>query len=97
MTDIARFLIGIVGIMVILGSYQTIYLLNKHLSSKLIDGKRREIESDIKRYGTCCGNTESCTLEAKINDLKKQVELSLPETIVEIKGNAEDSEIKTKE
>jgi hypothetical protein len=70
MSDTVRYIIGIVGIMVLVGSYQAIYVLNKHLSSKFARDKQREIESDIKAYGSCCGSPESCTLPAKIESLK---------------------------
>jgi hypothetical protein len=56
--------------------YQSIYMLNKHISSR---SKQKTIEDDIRTYGTCCGNTESCTLDAKI----KKVDIILTESLIE--------------
>ena len=71
MSDTLRFLVGIGGILVLLGSYQTIYLLNKYLSSRLSSQRKAEIEADVQRFGSCCGSPESCTLEAKLSSKKK--------------------------
>jgi len=84
MEDIYRFLLGIAVILIIIGMYQSLYMLNKALISK--NKRNQTVQDDISKYGSCCGNTESCTLDLKINDLKKQVEITLPETIVETKA-----------
>jgi hypothetical protein len=86
MNETIQFIIGVAAISLLVGAYQLIYLLNNRLKSKFSEDRKREIERDIQMFGTCCGNTESCTLDAKISSLKKQVELALPETIVETKA-----------
>jgi hypothetical protein len=83
MNDALRFLAGIAAIMVIIGAYQVIYLLNNHLKGRLSEQARKQMEDDVRRFGSCCGNTESCTLPARLESLRKQVEDSLPESIVE--------------
>jgi hypothetical protein len=84
-----NFLYGIIIILVISGMYQTIYLLNNHLKSKFSDDRKKEIEGDIQKFGSCCGNTESCTLPAKIESLKKDIILSFPESIIETSAGVE--------
>jgi hypothetical protein len=81
LSELYRLLLGILVILIIIGMYQSLYMLNKALSSK--SKRNQTVQDDISKYGSCCGNTESCTLDAKINDLKKQIELSLPESIIE--------------
>jgi hypothetical protein len=77
LSELYRFLIGLLFIFIIIGMYQSIYLLNKHISSK--SKQKKTIEDDIKTYGTCCGNTESCTLDAKI----RQMDIILTESLIE--------------
>jgi hypothetical protein len=83
-----NFLIGLIFISSLVGVYQTIYLLNRHLQSRL---KKKEIDRDVERFGSCCGEPGSCTLPAKIESLRKEVELSLPESLTEVSagGKAE--------
>jgi len=71
-----NFLIGLVFISALIGIYQTIYVLNKHLQSKIKNKKIEENESS-------CGETGVCAFPSKIESLKKHVELSLPESIFE--------------
>jgi hypothetical protein len=89
LSELYRLLLGIIVILIIIGMYQSLYMLNKALSSK--KKRNQTVQDDISKYGSCCGNTESCTLDAKINDLRKQIELSLPESIIETSagGNVE--------
>jgi hypothetical protein len=68
MDDTLRFIIGIGAIIALVGAYEGIYLLNKYLRSKLSAERQREIEADVRRFGSCCGSPESCTLEAKISE-----------------------------
>jgi len=75
-----NFLIGLIFISALVGMYQTIYLLNRHLQSKIKD---KEISKDIEKFGSCCGAPDACTLPAKIESLKKHIELSLPESLSE--------------
>jgi hypothetical protein len=83
-----NFLIGLIFISALVGIYQTIYVLNKHLQSKI---KNKEIEKDIEKFGSCCGAIDACTLPAKIESLKKQIKIEMPETIGETSagGNVE--------
>jgi hypothetical protein len=83
MDETLRFLAGLAAIMVILGAYQAIYLLNNHLKGRLSGQARRQMEEDVRRFGSCCGDTENCTLPARIESIKRQVEEALPESIVE--------------
>lgn len=83
MDETLRFLAGLAAVMVLLGAYQAIYLLNNHLKGRLSERARRQMEDDVRRFGSCCGNTESCTLPARIESLRKQAEADFPESIVE--------------
>lgn len=83
MNDTLSFLAGIAAIMVIIGAYQAIYLLNNHLKGRLSGQAKKQMEEDVRRFGSCCGDTENCTLPARIESLRKQVEEALPESIAE--------------
>jgi hypothetical protein len=63
-----RFIVGLGVILSLVGAYQGIYLLNKYLKSRLGADRRREIDEDVRRFGSCCGSPESCTLEAKLSE-----------------------------
>jgi hypothetical protein len=86
-----NFLIGLIFISALVGMYQTIYLLNRHLQSKIKD---KEISKDIEKFGSCCGTPDACTLPAKIDSLRKQVEEALPESIVETSSGGVSDESK---
>ena len=83
MDDTLRFLAGLAAILVIVGAYQAIYLLNNHLKGRLSGQAKKQMDDDVRRFGSCCGDTENCTLPARIGSLRKQVEDALPESIVE--------------
>lgn len=83
MDETLRFLAGLVAIMVIIGAYQAIYLLNNRLKGRLSEQAKKQMEDDVRRFGSCCGDTENCTLPARIESLRKQVEETLPESIAE--------------
>ena len=83
MDDTLRFLAGLAAILVIVGAYQAIYLLNNHLKGRLSGQAKKQMDDDVRRFGSCCGDTENCTLPARIESLRKQVEDALPESIVE--------------
>jgi hypothetical protein len=86
-----QFIYGLIIIFVLTGMYQSIYVLNKHVSSKNKEQKNKIIERDIQEFGSCCGHTESCTLDAKISKMRRDVEMALPESISETSagGNVE--------
>ncbi len=68
MGDTLRFIVGLGVILSLVGAYQAIYLLNRHLKGRMSEDRRREIEADVARFGTCCGSPDSCTLDAKISE-----------------------------
>jgi hypothetical protein len=62
---------GLVIVLVLSGMYQSIYMLNRYVSMKNKELRDKIIQKDILKYGSCCGNTESCTLDDKINNIKE--------------------------
>jgi hypothetical protein len=90
MSETLRFFIGIGVIFALIGAYQTIYMLNKYLSSRMSESRRIEIERDVQRFGSCCGTPDSCTLDAKI----KKLDIVLTESIIETSAGGKAEEVK---
>lgn len=72
MGDTLRFIIGLGVVFSLVGAYQIIYVLNRHLRDNMQEARGKEIEADMARYGTCCGAPEACSLEAKLADIKRR-------------------------
>lgn len=76
---------------VLIGMYQSIYLLNLSLKKRSDD--KREIQRDVQKFGSCCGKVDSCTLEAKLEEMRAAVRSSLPESIVEVSSAGKTEEV----
>lgn len=82
---------GLLIVSALAGMYQLIYLLNLNLKKKLED--KREIKQDIQKFGTCCGRVDSCTLEAKLNEMRLAIKESFPESISEISSGGKTEKV----